>query len=370
MEPEPRGRVRRKILWSLVAMVLAVGVFAIDLLTGSEISVSFFYLFPVALTTWLVGRTAGVVLSLLAASGWAAAYFLTGRFYANPRIIYWNIAVEVATFLTVTLILAAVKDGMRKEQALKRQLEAAYRRLDDETRVVGEIQQSLLPAVLPVIPGWRLAVHYATSERAGGDYYDFFPLPGGRTGLLIADVSGHGTPAAVVMAMMRVVLHTAPEPPTVPERLLALMNQRIRSFALQEQFVTACYATLDGARSPLEYSLAGHNPPLVVRSRTGQVEEFENPAGPPLGLFDEPEFTRRCTRLDRGDTVLFYTDGLTEALNGEGEMFGIERLYETLVEHRAETAEALRDRLLAAMRRHTGAIPPADDVTLIVLRAA
>jgi sigma-B regulation protein RsbU (phosphoserine phosphatase) len=369
MDPEPGARARHKALWSLASLVLAAGVFVVDLLTGSEISVSFFYLFPVALTTWLVGRTAGVVLSVLAAGSWAAAYFMTGRFYASPSIIYWNIAVEVATFLTVTLILSAVKDGLQKERVLKRQLELAYRRLDDETRVVGEIQRSLLPASLPAIPGWRLAVHYATSERAGGDYYDFFPLPGGRTGLLIADVSGHGTPAAVVMAMMRVVLHTSAEPPTAPERLLALMNQRIRSFALQEQFVTACYATLDPAGGPLEYALAGHNPPLVVRGRTGQVEEFENPSGPPLGIFEAPTFTRRCARLDHGDTVLFYTDGLTEALDGGGGMFGIERVNETLVANRAEPVEVLRDRLLSAMHGYTGAMPPADDVTLIVLRA-
>ena len=364
----PRGRIASARSLA-VAFLLTAIIFTADYLSGSEISVSFFYLFPVGLSTWTVGRRAGIGFSILATAGWSAAYFLTRRFYSNPNILYWNAGVELATFLAVTLALAAARDGLRKERALQGQLESAYFRLDDEQRVVGDIQRSLLPRTPPEIRGFRLAIHYAPSARAGGDYYDFFPLDHERVGLMIADVSGHGTPAAVVMAMMRVLLHTSPEPLDPPEATLTRINERIREFTLQDQFATACYCVVDGPRRSLEYALAGHNPPLLVRAGSGDVEEFENPCGPPLGPFVTPAFTRRSARLDPGDTVLFYTDGLTEAADAEGRFLGVERVRELMLDARTEPPEGLRDRLVDAMRRHAGGAAPADDVTLLVMRA-
>jgi sigma-B regulation protein RsbU (phosphoserine phosphatase) len=214
-----------------------------------------------------------------------------------------------------------------------------------------------------------IAIHYVPSSRAGGDYYDFFPLGAERAGFLIADVSGHGSPAAVVMAMLRVLLHTAPEPLDPPERVLATINARIREFTLREQFVTACYSVFDASSRTIAYALAGHNPPLVVRAHSGAIEEFQNPAGLPLGTLVNTVFTTRSARLEPGDTALFYTDGLTEAMNARGDLFGEERVYELLQRHRCESAERIRDALLVAMHMHEAGTAQADDVTLIVVRA-
>jgi sigma-B regulation protein RsbU (phosphoserine phosphatase) len=369
MESESATDAKRPFVWLPLSLALAGGVFALDYFTGSEISVSFFYLVPVTLATWLVGRRAGTLVSILCAAGWATAYFMDGRFYSQPHIIYWNTAVEVAMFLTVTFALSAVRAGYEKEQALQRRLETAYQQLDGEMRVVGDIQRGLLPAAPPALPGLRIAVHYATSAHAGGDYYDFFPLRGGDIGVLIADVSGHGTPAAVVMTMMRVLLHTAPGSIEQPEAVLAVLNRQLQEQTLHGQFVTACYATLGGRDGRIQYAMAGHNPPLVIRGASGAIEEFDMD-GPPLGIFAGPEYHRCCARLAPGDSLLFYTDGLTEAMNPAGEMLGLERVQEVLVAHRAEPPEALRDHLLAELRRHGAGRPASDDVTLILLRAA
>ena len=351
----------------LIGLTAAISL--VDYVTGSEISVSFFYLLPVALATWFMGRKAGIALSVLSAVGWSAAYDLSRRFYSNPNIFYWNVALELATFLAVTVALAAVRSEMRKERALALQLEEAYLRLDDEQRLVGDLQRGLLPPAPPPLPGISIAIHYVPSARAGGDYYDFFPLAGGRTGFLIADVSGHGSPAAVVMAMLRVLLHTGSAPLEPPERALDAINARIREFTLREQFVTACYSVLDAASASITYALAGHNPPLLVRARTGEIEAFENPSGLPLGAFEDTVFTACTARLEPGDTALFYTDGLTEAMNARGELFGEERVRELLIRHRCESAERLRDALVAAMHAHEAGAAQADDVTLIVVRA-
>src|SRR5262245_11343565 len=120
----------------LLALVATAGIFAADFLTGSEISLSFFYLFPVALATWVAGRRWGVAFSLLAGAGWATAYELERRTGLDPSIATWNVAVELAIFVVVTLTLSAVRLGMVRERAMQRELESAWRRLDDELRVV------------------------------------------------------------------------------------------------------------------------------------------------------------------------------------------------------------------------------------------
>src|SRR5204863_816635 len=126
-------------------------------------------------------------------------------------------------------------------------LREAYDAVDDDLRVVADIQRGLLPAKPPAIPTLGVAAHYQTSKRAGGDYYDFFPLPDGRWGMLIADVSGHGTPAAVLMAVLHSIAHTYPGPPTPPGELLRHVNRVLteRYTANSGAFVTAFYAIYD-----------------------------------------------------------------------------------------------------------------------------
>ena len=362
-----RGRTAATLL---LASLVTAAIFAADYRTGSEISLSFFYLFPVALATWVAGRRWGLVFSLMAAGGWASAYGLERRSALDPNIATWNVAVELAIFVVVTLTLSAVKLGLARERSMQRELESAYHRLDDELRAVGDLQKSLLPAAPPELPRFRLAVHYATAVQSGGDYYDFFRLGGDRLGLLIADVSGHGSPAAVVMAMMRVLLHTLPRPLEPPERVLEILNRYVREFTLREQFVTACFAILGGREPKLEYAIAGHNPPLLVRGHDGTVEVFKNPEGPLLGPFPRAVFSRAEAVLRPGDTVLFYTDGLTEAMDPEGRFLGEERVMRTLVEYRCLAPAALLERLLEMVRAHVGGRPLSDDMTLIVLRAA
>src|SRR5215213_5503277 len=169
---------------------------------------------------------------------------------------------------------------------LRNQLAAALADLDRELQTVGEIQRSLLPQDLPSIAGFELAAHYETSARAGGDYYDFFPLDGGRWGLFIADVSGHGTPAAVLMAITHAIAHAQPGTHAPPPALLAHLNAQLaRSYTRNGTFVTAFYAVLDPERRTLSYARAGHNPPRLVRD--GTVISLNQTGSLPLGIVPE-----------------------------------------------------------------------------------
>jgi len=200
---------------------------------------------------------------------------------------------------------------------LKEELRQAYHALDREMKTVGDIQRALLPAALPAIPTLDLAAHYQPARRAGGDYYDFFPLPGGKWGIFIADVSGHGTPAAVVMAVTHCIAHTHPGPPAPPGRVLDYLNHHLatRYSQLSSTFVTGFYGIYDPATRLLTYSCAGHNPPRLKRHRDGSLHSLDEAGGYPLGIFDEGAYSEAALPLESGDQLIFYTDGMTEAHN-------------------------------------------------------
>jgi sigma-B regulation protein RsbU (phosphoserine phosphatase) len=212
---------------------------------------------------------------------------------------------------------------------LTQQLQEAYRALDHEKEQVGRMQRHLLPSELPYIEGLELGASYLTCSRAGGDYYDVLPLPDDQWGLFMADVSGHGTPAAVVMAMMHTLMHAFPGSPTPPSRVLAHINQHLLAVAPEGMFATAFYGVYDAQHRRLRYSSAGHPPPRW-RSGNGCIRDVEGTAGLPLGVLDENSWTERELTLVPGDTLLLYTDGILEGTNAVGEAFGRPRLDDAL----------------------------------------
>jgi sigma-B regulation protein RsbU (phosphoserine phosphatase) len=252
---------------------------------------------------------------------------------------------------------------------LKEELRQAYQALDREMKIVGDIQKSLLPAELPRIDTLDLAAFYQPAHRAGGDYYDFFPLPDGRWGIFIADVSGHGTPAAVLMAVTHCIAHTHPGPPMPPGRVLDYLNHHLttRYMRLGATFVTAFYGVYDPSRRTLTYASAGHNPPRVKRCQDGSLLSLEGAGGLPLGLVEETKYLECVQQLQTGDQIVLYTDGISEARNPRDDLFGLERL-DGVLENCALQAQGLLSAVLEAVEEFTGGRPADDDQTLIVGR--
>jgi sigma-B regulation protein RsbU (phosphoserine phosphatase) len=224
---------------------------------------------------------------------------------------------------------------------------------------------------LPRIPNLELATYYRTSRWAGGDYYDFFPLPDGRWGILIADVSGHGTPAAVMMAITHSLAHSLPGPADPPAKLLDYVNRQLSDHytVANEIFVTAFYGIFDPVQRTLTYSSAGHNPPRLKRCGDGSVHSLEEIGGPPLGLFENLEYEQTTLQLRPGDILAFYTDGITEAMNPQNQQFGVDRLDEVLKSCGLD-APAIVDRVTDAIGRFTNDQPPVDDQTLLVAKVS
>jgi len=255
---------------------------------------------------------------------------------------------------------------------LRNQLSEALANLDRELQVVGEIQRSLLPSELPPIDGFDLAAYYLTSARAGGDYYDFFPLEGGSWGVFIADVSGHGTPAAVLMAITHAIAHAKPGMHWPPAALLKYLNERLaRSYTQNGTFVTAFYAVLNPVERTLTYSTAGHNPPRLVRGE--KVISLDQAGALPLGILPDLSYTDERLALEKGDLLMLYTDGITEAMGprrseGAPELFGTDRLDRVLLEGRGETAASTIALVREAVESYTHGAPANDDRTLVAMR--
>jgi len=252
---------------------------------------------------------------------------------------------------------------------LRNQLSDALARLDRELEVVGTIQRSLLPERMPDIPGYELAADYETSSQAGGDYYDYFPLDDNEWGLFIADVSGHGTPAAVLMAITHAIAHAQPGTHTPPGALLEYLNNRLSdAYTRDGTFVTAFYGILNPQKRTLTYSSAGHNPPRLVRG--DRVLSLDEAGGLPLGLVSGPSYELASISLESGDLLLLYTDGITEAMpSGPGsEIFGTGRLDRTLLDCGAAGPRECLERVRHAIAEFSAGNPPADDQTLIAMR--
>lgn len=250
---------------------------------------------------------------------------------------------------------------------LARRLREAYDKIDNELKVVSDIQKSLLPTEFPFIPSLKLSSDYQSSSRAGGDYYDFFPLGQGKYGMLIADVSGHGTPAAVLMAIVHAIAHLVPGGPHPPEHVMGFINRQLASryTSGNGSFVTGFYGVFDEHARTLTYANAGHPSPLWKRANSSTVEELPSDhSGLPLGIMDDVEFGRQSVELSPGDVVLLYTDGISEAWSAAGEMYGIARLKSALLRastHKHPVAELIED-----LSVFCGQTPPADDRTMLV----
>lgn len=233
---------------------------------------------------------------------------------------------------------------------------------------VARVQQTLLPRRLPAIPGLSMATSYLTSDQAGGDYYDFFALPEGRWAILIADVSGHGPAAATVMAMLHAILHGYEGQRTGPEDILEYANRRLVRAQLEGMFVTAFLAVYDPQTRELAYARSGHNPPRL-RRRSGHVVQIDSDGVPPLGLFDDGYRPARETlALEPGETLILYTDGITEAFNHRREMFGTAGL-DAAIAVSDGSPDGVIEAIHGLLFEHTQERTRSDDQTIVVLRA-
>ncbi|MFI5402868.1 MAG: PP2C family protein-serine/threonine phosphatase [Planctomycetota bacterium] len=251
---------------------------------------------------------------------------------------------------------------------LSDQVKRAYDMLDREARLIADLQRALLPPEMPRIPCLDVASYYRPATRAGGDYYDFFNQQDGTWALFIGDVSGHGSPAAVEMAITRTLAHVRAEKPFAPSEMLTYLNERLAGRLLvNPAFVTALCAVYDPRKGTIRYSSAGHHPPRLKRCSDGSLFNLDGAGSPPLGVVEKVGFRDAERELVEGDQLIFYTDGITEAMDKQGEMFGLDRL-DGVLENCGVNAQALIETVVSELKAFTNGREWADDVTMLVAR--
>ncbi len=245
--------------------------------------------------------------------------------------------------------------------------EAERARLGRELELAEDIQRRLLPMRAPTVPGYQIVYRWRSAREVGGDFFDFISLAPGRWGLVVADVSDKGIPAALYMMFARTLLRAAAFGGRQPADTLVRTNELIISDSTSDMFVTAYYSILDSERHELTYASAGHNLGFYSPA-DGRLPEPMITNGIALGIIDEAEIEEKTLQLAPGDVVLFYTDGVVDALNAAGEFFGEERLAKLLHAQRDQPGEAIADAIDAAVRDFAADAPQYDDITLILVK--
>jgi serine phosphatase RsbU (regulator of sigma subunit)/predicted ester cyclase len=253
---------------------------------------------------------------------------------------------------------AEVAEARLEQEVLKRE------RVEQELRVARSIQQASLPKEVPELEGWQIAPYYQPAREVGGDFYDFHLLPGGRLGLVVGDATGKGIPAALVMSTTCGMLRLAAQGSSSPGQMLRGVNEVLFPNIPSNMFVTCFYAILDPHSGRLSYANAGHDLPYLHRN--GEAEELRA-RGMPLGLMPGMSYEENETILYSGEAALFYSDGLVEAHDPQGGMFGFPKLRALVAEHGEE--RSLGDLLLEELYSFVGeGWEQEDDITLLTLR--
>ena len=327
----------------VIALVLGI----VDYLTGPYFSLTVFYLFPVALAAWYIGRRAAILVSIFCALVWTIADI--GSFGTNLSLALdlWNSIVRFSFFMIVSYTLTSTRRAIDRENALAK-----------------EIQHSLLPVSLPRIQGIEISTVYRPAAVLSGDYFDILPTGEGDLVVCIADVAGKGPGPALLMANLQATVRALVLAGRSPADLCGEINRFVVEHGVPSRIITFFICRIDRERTRLEYANAGHNPPILVRADGSQLLLSEG--GLVLGVSVAARYVQAEVPVHPGDNLVLYTDGLTEAQNRRGEEFGLKRLIHVLAGNGGASAGRLKARLIEeAHRFHYGTFQ--DDMTLVIL---
>ncbi len=253
---------------------------------------------------------------------------------------------------------AAIETARLHKDAIEKE------RIERELELAAAIQRQILPRDLPAVKGVEIAARNVPTRQVGGDYFDFFPLSGGRLAFLVADVSGKGVPAALLVSTVHAAVHLQiDEARTVPE-LIARVDRHLQKYAATRKFLTCFFGLFEPDSGTLRFVSAGHNPALVRRASSGAIEQLKA-TGVPLGMFPNAAWREETIAMEAGDLLCVYSDGITEALDAADEEFGLDRLSRLMS---AEAPSVICEKVFGAVAAFAGDVPQYDDQTLLFLR--
>ena len=285
-----------------------------------------------------------------------------GIIYADSPLADNRFTGDHLKLLTTLASVAAI----RVENARLTEEQIERERLEREQQVASEIQQRFLPSKAPQVTGYELQGISFPCYEIGGDYYDFIERENGNLLVALGDVSGKGTAAALLMSSLHAAVHAQADANDSIVKTIAAVNRYLVESIPPNRFVTLFYAELDPKNGSLAFLNAGHNPPLIVHAG-GTMEQLAS-GGLPLGILADADFREGRTKLYPGDVLVIYSDGVSEAVNPNGEEFGATRLYEVVARNLDTSASGIRDRIESALTKFCQGTPAADDITLVIVK--
>jgi sigma-B regulation protein RsbU (phosphoserine phosphatase) len=267
----------------------------------------------------------------------------------------------------LSIIAAQSGQLIRNSQLQQEALET--KRMEQELAMARKIQQSLLPKKTPETKNLEIASFFNPTDEVGGDYYDYFPLEEDRIGIVLADVSGHGASAALVMTMVKGIIHSITHKFETTDQVLAEMNSILSPIIPRDMFVTTIFLVFDLKKRLLRYSNAGHSPLLFFNTQAKACQLIEL-KGPALGLTNLSVYQEKEISLNPGDLFLIYTDGVTEAFNEQGEMFEESRLIQAVEEVSQDPAQKIIEHVNSKLKGFVNNAPQNDDVAMITVKVA
>jgi phosphoserine phosphatase RsbU/P len=285
-----------------------------------------------------------------------------GLIYVDSPSLIREFTSDDLSMLTVLANVAAI----RIEHARLIEVEQAKVVLAKDLEQAAQIQQALLPTQVPKVAGVALAGHNAACRTVGGDYYDFIPYPDGRVAIALGDVSGKAMPAALLMTSLHARVRVLAEDPPEVAEMMNRLNRATAANCPSNRFVSFFFSVLDPATGILTYANAGHNPPMIVRS-DGRIDLLEG-GGLLMGIMASARYDAYNAQLNPGDSLLLYSDGVTEAANAAGEEFEEARLAQVLQANAAKNPHEIVEAVTTAVREFSAGAPVADDLTLVVAK--
>jgi len=240
-------------------------------------------------------------------------------------------------------------------------------RLERELQVAREVQMNLIPRSLPEMPGWKFTAWWKPARQVSGDFYDFIPLDDTHLGIVIGDVCDKGMPAALFMADARSIVRASTAIPTSPANAIRSANRLLSDDSLNGMFVSLFYASLNMINGELTYVNAGHNPPYHYRAEDDSISELER-TGIPLGIEPDAVLEEQNLSLGIDDFLLLYTDGVTEAMNADLELYGKSQLLRMLFAHRKASIDKIQMKIQHSVSDFIGEFDPSDDIALMIVK--
>jgi serine phosphatase RsbU (regulator of sigma subunit) len=336
---------RLVILLSSIILAILFGI--LDLITGVELSVSLFYLIPVAICSWYLNKWSGIIMALLCAIIWFLADWIANNSYSHTLIPYWNALILLGFFCSLAITLSELKKA-----------------INFENNLAVKVQQGLLPKQNLSIPGFKISVYWKPRSFVSGDYYDFLNIDNERFGICIGDCAGHGTAAAILMSNLQASVRLLSHKYKSTDKFCYQLNNAVLENELSGKFITFFYCLIDHKDNTFEYTNAGHPPPILIE-HTGKIVKLET-GGLLIGTVKNNEYKKDTIQLAVGDKIIFYTDGIIESRNPSGALYDEERLINTCLINISLNAEELSKKIIQSVSEFSNNIYD-DDITLMIL---